>query len=251
MLGLLALAAAPAQAQTRPQRMPGFHPVEPAPSYVEADLIDRTNAFRAEHGLGALTENPVLTDEARAFADYLARTGEFAHTAGGRTSAERAEAAGYDYCELAENLAYEEDSGDFRGRDLAADLMRGWEASPGHRHNLLIPDVVEIGVGVARSPSRLPRYVAVQVVGRPAAMRYAFEVINRTSSPISYAFEGRTWRIQPRMTITHHTCAPGDLTFQAPGPAGRSAYAARPGEAYVLEWAPGEGLVVEIMRRRA
>ena len=236
------------QAQPR-HRLEGFRPVEPVEAWVEEDILDKTNAFRAEHGRGAVQENPVLAEDARAFAAYLARTGAFDHAADGRSPGQRAEAAGYDYCEVAENLAYAEDGAGFRGRDLTSDLMQGWEASPGHRRNLLDPDVVEIGVGVARAPGRMPRYIAVQEFGRPAAMRYAFEVTNRTGLAVSYAFEGRTWRIEPGMTITHRPCKPGDLVL--PGHPGGTAYTVRPGEVYVLERRSGAGLVVEIMRRGA
>jgi uncharacterized protein YkwD len=248
---LLMVAAVVGAAEAQPQRhrLEGFRPVEPVESWAEEDILDQTNAFRAEHGRGPVRENSILTEDARAFAAYLARTGGFDHEADGRTPGQRAEAAGYDYCEVAENLAYAEDAAAFRERDLATDLMRGWEASPGHRRNLLDPDVVEIGVGVARAPGRTPHYVAVQEFGRPAAMRYAFKVTNRTGLAVSYAFEGRTWRIEPGTTITHRPCAPGELVFQMR--TGRAAYPVGPDEVYVLERRPGAGLTVEIMRRRA
>jgi uncharacterized protein YkwD len=247
----LTVLAGAALAQVRPQlhpRMPGLQTPEPVESDVEADIIDRTNAFRAQQGQGGLQENPALTAEARDFAAYLARTGAFSHDADGRGPGLRAQRAGYDYCEVAENLAYEEDSAGFRGRDVAGDLMRGWERSEGHRRNLLDPSVVETGVGVARAPGRTPRYVAVQEFGRPASLRFAFEVTNRTGLRLSYAFEGRTRSIEPGMTVTHWPCGPASLRVRAPGPAGSAPIVVEPGKVYVLEPAPGFGVKIEVRR---
>ena len=212
-------------------------------------IVERTNRFRQDQKRDPLKTNEQLTATARDFAAWMAKNGKFAHDADGKQPWDRAKAHGYDYCEVAENLAYAEDGAGFRGRDLTSDLMQGWEASPGHRRNLLDPDVVEIGIGVARAPGRTPRYIAVQEFGRPAAMRYAFEVTNRTGLAVSYAFEGRTWRIEPGMTITHRPCKPGDLVL--PGHTGGTTYTVRPGEVYVLKRRSGAGLVVEIMRRGA
>jgi peptidylprolyl isomerase/FKBP-type peptidyl-prolyl cis-trans isomerase FklB len=215
LLAAGALGASAARSQIRTPQRPGFHPIEPVETEVEAQIIDQTNAFRSEHGRGPLTENPVLTAEARVFADYLVRTHAFAHDADGRSPHERAQAAGYDYCVVAENLAFEEDPNRFRDRDVASDLMRSWQASPGHRRNLLDPEVVELGVGVASSPGPTPRYVAVQEFGRPASMRFAFAVTNRTEYEASYTFEGRTRRLDPGTTITLWPCAPSTIAFLA------------------------------------
>ena len=243
------LAAGGAQAQIRPAPVPGFRPARPVETDVEAGIIDRTNAFRTEHGLSALTESAALTTEARAFAAYLARTGVMSHTADGRSSGDRASAAGYDYCEVTENLAFEEDARDFRGHDVAADLMHGWENSPDHRRNLLEPDVVEIGVGVARAPTHTPKYLAVQVFGRPASLRFLFRVTNRTTLQIRYSYEGRTQSIEPGVTITYRPCAPGLVAFEAAGPAGRAPYVVEPDALYVLVPDERGGVRVEIKRR--
>lgn len=250
-IATLVLLAGGAPAQVRPQlhpRMPGLQTLEPVEGDVEADIIDQTNAFRAEQGKGPLEESAVLTAEARDYAAYLARTGAFSHDADGRGPGVRAQRAGYDYCEVAENLAYEEDSAGFRGRDVAGDLMRGWERSADHRRNLLDSGVVETGVGVARAPGRTPRYVAVQEFGRPASLRFAVEVTNRTGLRLSYAFEGRTRSIEPGMTVTHWPCAPAALQVRAPGPAGMAPIVVEPGRVYVLEPARGYGVKIEVRR---
>lgn len=248
LAAVLAFGAGGARPQIRPAQRPDFHSIEPVETEVEAQIIEQANAFRAAHGLGPLTENPVLTAEARVFAAYLARTGAFSHEADGHTPRERAQGAGYASCELAENLAWEEDDADFRRRDLAADLMRSWEASPGHRRNLLLPDVVETGVGVARAPWPTPKYIAVQEFGRPDSLRFAFSVTNRSGSVVSYAFEGRRGVIEPDTTMTYWPCEQSTLELGARGLA-RSVLV-EPDASYVLERSRELGVTVETMRRR-
>jgi uncharacterized protein YkwD len=53
-------------------------------SQVERLIVEKTNQFRKEHGLGRLRRNQELAKAARSFADYLARTGKFSHTADGK-----------------------------------------------------------------------------------------------------------------------------------------------------------------------
>ena len=194
--------------------------------------------------------NPTLTSEARAFADYLVRTGKFSHTADGRDPGERAKAAGYDYCELAENLAYEADDSGFGDERLTHIFMSGWEASPGHRRNLLNSKVTQMGVGVARAPGQgaVQKYVAVQVFGRPESMRYSFQVENRSADPFSYEFDGVSRRVPRYSTMVETTCATGEIVFQLPDH-GPSRYAAEPGARYVVTAAP-DGVRLDITRPR-
>src|SRR5262245_66468796 len=85
----------------------------------EIAIVEMTNAFRKEQRLGALKPNAALTAAARAFADYLGRTGKFAHEADGREPHQRAEAQGYRYCLVAANLAFNLDRSGFEERQLA------------------------------------------------------------------------------------------------------------------------------------
>ena len=133
----------------------------------EIAIVEMTNAFRKENKLGALAPNKALAAAARAFADYLAKSGKFAHEADGRKPAARAEAQGYRYCTVAENLALNLDSRGFETRQLARNAVEGWKASPGHRANMLAPHVTEIGVAVVRAPDPDPKFISVQLFGRP------------------------------------------------------------------------------------
>jgi uncharacterized protein YkwD len=91
-----------------------------------------------------------------------------AHDADGRTPGERARRAGYDYCAIAENIAYQYGSAGFATEDLAQRFASGWQRSRAHRENLLDRDVLETAAAVARS-RRSGRYYAVQLFGRPSA----------------------------------------------------------------------------------
>src|SRR5207248_4440757 len=97
----------------------------------EIAIVELTNAFRSESKLGELKPNAALAAAARAFAEYLAKTGKFAHEADGRQPAQRAQAQGYRYCLIAENLAMNLDSRGFETRVLTRDAVEGWKSSPG------------------------------------------------------------------------------------------------------------------------
>ena len=219
----------------------------PAPptAEVEDHVAEAANAFRAEHGLGALSQNHLLAEEARGFAAYLATTGRFSHTADGREPGQRAKAAGYDYCVLAENIAFEEGSEGFEAGRLTRLFMTGWQASPGHRRNLLDPDVAETGVGVARAPGSGHRYLAVQVFGLPGSARYRFSVENRAEQPIGYTFDGEHRQLPARSTLVHDTCARGDIDFDREVRGEQTRFRVTPGATYVVSPA-GVGLRVRI-----
>ncbi|HEY5410619.1 MAG TPA: CAP domain-containing protein [Caulobacteraceae bacterium] len=223
----------------------------PAPStaQVETRIVQAANDFRAENRLPPLTPNPTLAAEARGFAAYLARTGVFSHTADGRDPGRRAQAAGYDYCDLAENLAYGTGGPGSEPDQLVRLFMAGWKASPGHRRNLLDPVAVETGVGVARAPGSPQTYVAVQEFGRPAALRYSFSIDNRSDQPVGYRFDGEHRRVPPHTTMTHSTCATDELVFDRDVAADARPYPVRPDTTYVVT--PAEfGMRIEIEEPR-
>ena len=148
----------------------------------EIAIVEMTNAFRKDNKLGALKPNAALTAAARAFADYLGKSGKFGHEADGRQPAQRAEAQGYRYCTVAENLALNLDSRGFETQQLAREATEGWKGSPGHRANMLRPHVTEIGVAVVRAPDRDPKFISVQLFGRPEALKVQFTIENQGGS---------------------------------------------------------------------
>ncbi len=199
---------------------------------VEELIVTLTNEFRAKHGRGKLTPDPELNEAARYFADYLARTDKFSHTADGKHPWERVSEAGYDYCIASENIAYVYRNRPFGTGELAAELMDQWKKSPPHRKNLLNPDLTEIGVGVARS-ARTGRYYAVQDFGRPRSLEIAFKIANRTDSTVKYEVDGKDFDLEPGYVMTLHRCRPPKLQFKGTESAGRT-YHPKKGSRYVV-----------------
>jgi uncharacterized protein YkwD len=190
----------------------------PGPDLARAEqvIVHETNQFRKEQGRGRLRINPKLSQAAREFARYLAKTGKFSHTADGKQPWERTAAQGYEDCIVAENIAWEYHPFGFGTRSLADALVKGWENSPEHRKNMLDPDLDEIGVGVAYSPDT-GRYYAVQDFGRPRSEQNVFALTNDTVSPVSYRVDGKDFTVQPRYTVTHTRCRPPTITVNLPG----------------------------------
>jgi Cysteine-rich secretory protein family len=213
----------------------------------ETAIVQMTNTFRAEHRLAGVTPNPLLAAAARAYAKVLAaRQGELSHTIDGTTPATRVNAAGYGYCQIGENLAVAYDSRGFTAGYYARLTLDGWKESPGHRRNLLMPEVTDIGVAVARSGANDPRYVAVQLFARPRALKYTFKIANRTTRTVDYTFAGEEHEVLPRQIITHTSCAAGDIAFKLEPASAGGRYEARDGRVYTLKPRPGGGVNVQV-----
>jgi uncharacterized protein YkwD len=105
-----------------------------------------TNAFRAKNGLAPLAVSPVLEAVAEVQGRDMAKRGFFGHKGSdGSTVGKRAKRKGYRYCVIAENIA--------KGQRSGAEVMASWIKSPGHRRNLLVKNMREIGV--IRAPGNL------------------------------------------------------------------------------------------------
>lgn len=183
----------------------------------EIVIVELTNAFRRSERLAEVRPNAELTRAAKLFAEYLAKTGRFAHEADGREPAERVVAAGYRYCMVSENLASNLDSRGFTTEGLAREAVDGWKGSPGHRKNMVEPHVTDIGVGVARAPTADPKFISVQLFGRPESLQYEFRVENRTGVTVTYTAADESHTIDPRVITTHTACTPGEITFERAG----------------------------------
>lgn len=202
-------------------------------------IIRRTNELRQEEGLSTVEVNPKLTDTAQGFANYMARTNKYGHTADGNQPAERAKKHAYDYCILSENIAYQYSSTELTTAALAQEFFDGWKRSPEHRKNMLNADVTETGVAVAQSVET-GYYYAVQMFGRPSSQRIEFQIANHSDATIQYAIGTRTFSLPPQYTRTHQRCGPAELTFQWPdGPdmapkQGRKTLQPNNGERYTI-----------------
>ena len=104
------------------------------PQAYAAELVVETNAARADEGLPALTVSECATTEATERADDLSGGKELEHAPLTPVIEACAPAA-----TAAENLA--------RAAATPHDVVEAWLDSPGHRANLLDPDLDEVGIG--------------------------------------------------------------------------------------------------------
>jgi uncharacterized protein YkwD len=107
----------------------------------EKAVLDLTNQERKRAKLAPLKSNQKLCWIARAHSQNMARRNIYSHVLDGKTPSDRARDVGYPEG-VAENA--------FRGPPTAADAMRGWMNSKGHRENILGAGFTEFGVGVAQ-----------------------------------------------------------------------------------------------------
>jgi hypothetical protein len=133
------------------------------------EVVRHTNEFRSAQGLPPLTTHPALDAAAQARALDMKTHGYFAHNNPdtGEGPAEAIEDAGYAARVSAENIA----KGHWRS---ARALVQGWIDSPGHRANILNPEVREIGVALVRDGGLSS--------GRPFAYHYAVQLFAKPLS---------------------------------------------------------------------
>lgn len=104
-----------------------------------AQVVDLTNAERAEAGCGPLSADTRLAAAAQGHAEDMSSQGYFDHVSrDGRRFDDRIGAQGHP-SPGGENIA--------RGQETAAEVVQGWMNSPGHRRNILDCDFAGIGVG--------------------------------------------------------------------------------------------------------
>jgi uncharacterized protein YkwD len=175
-------------------------------------IMEGTNRFRKQEDRGELKSQPQLVATARDFADFLARNDKFSHEADGSDPLERAKKHDYAPCIVAENIAYAYSSTGFESDDLARRFIESWKKSPGHRKNMLDPDLLEAGMAVAQSKES-GKYYAVQVFGRPRSAAIEFSVVNESDAEIEYRLGDENLSLEPRFTRTHERCLASELSF--------------------------------------
>jgi uncharacterized protein YkwD len=120
------------------------------PSSARSAIVDQTNAYRQEKGLAPLSESAAASQEAQAYATYLAETKKTGHRADGRGPFQRLRASGVKFCKFRGENWHESWTRPNRASPDAAmqAAMRFWKHSPGHERALRSAST-EIGVGVA------------------------------------------------------------------------------------------------------
>ncbi len=103
-------------------------------------VVELTNKERAKYGLQPVKLNLVLNQVALHHSQDMAMQDYFDHIAlDGSEPWDRMTREGYQYSVAAENIA--------AGFLTPETVVQAWMESPGHRANILAPDVEEIGVG--------------------------------------------------------------------------------------------------------
>jgi len=142
---VLGLACVPSRNASPPRPQPALPAQATAMSATEATIFGGINAERERRGLSPVTWNPLLDQAAKSQARSMAALRRMAHNlpeTATPTLVARVRAAGYEFRRVSENIAF--------GQRDAETVVQSWMNSPGHRANILDPNVSETGVGVTR-----------------------------------------------------------------------------------------------------
>jgi len=113
-------------------------------SVLENEVIKLVNEEREKYGLPALVKNQELCRIARMKAYDMIENNYFAHNSPIYGSPfNMMEHEGLNFSSAAENIGM--------GQRTAAEIMKSWMDSPGHRANILSKTVTNIGVGAAKA----------------------------------------------------------------------------------------------------
>lgn len=116
-------------------------------------IAARTNAARRQAGLPPVQANSLLADAAARHACDMARRGRMTHV--GSTSSgpgDRLRALGYRPAISAENIA--------AGPFSLEQVLHEWTISAGHRANMMLPQIRDVGIGQALAADGRTRYWA-------------------------------------------------------------------------------------------
>ena len=103
------------------------------------------NDYRKQKGLKPLKLNTELTEAAKAHSRDLAKWDRISHYGSdGSNPWDRVKRTGYKARLAAENVG--------TGQIDFKEVLRGWEESPGHNKNLLLPDAHDMGIALVQDP---------------------------------------------------------------------------------------------------
>lgn len=126
---------------------------------MQAELIDNLNAERAQRGLAPLRLSGTLDKIAQGHACDNANRLSISHVSSdGGHLVNRLRRGGYAFRTAAENTG--------RGFASGARAVEWWMHSPGHKKNMLIGQVREIGVGIAMSDAPDSKLHWIIVMGK-------------------------------------------------------------------------------------
>ena len=106
---------------------------------------DLINAYRKQKGLKPLKLNSALAEAAKAHSRDLAKWDRISlYGSDGSNPWDRVKRAGYNAKVAAENVG--------TGQASLEEVIKGWQASPGHNKNLLLADVEHMGIALVQDP---------------------------------------------------------------------------------------------------
>jgi uncharacterized protein YkwD len=121
-------------------------------SDLERYMLELVNEERTSHGLSALVLDKTLNASADAHSSWMLDNDVFSHTGvGNSTPTERMVAVGFDFSgswRTAENIAAQSERGEPGLFDDVYDLHLALMNSPGHRANILMPELEVVGIGI-------------------------------------------------------------------------------------------------------
>ncbi len=183
----------------------------------EADLANRVNILRSQHGLGAVATHPVLTAKAEAWAQHMADTGCLCHS-------NLPDGVTVGWRKLGENIG--------RGPDLGS-IHQALINSPPHYENMVDPAFHWIGVGIAYGGGQM--YVAEVFMDGDAppgpSPLLAFDSHGRG---IAARAQGGFWVLQGDGTVLSYEGAPAYGYPHFPGDYARDIAAMPDGNGYVI-----------------
>jgi uncharacterized protein YkwD len=118
------------------------------------------NAYRKSKGLKPLALNAQLSEAAKAHSADLAKWDRISHYGSdGSNPWDRVKRVGYHAKLAAEHVG--------TGQVTIEEVMKGWEASPGHNKNLLLADAKQMGIALVQDPKTEFKTFWTLVIGAP------------------------------------------------------------------------------------
>lgn len=166
--------------------------LQPSPKpTIQEQIVYLTNLERRKEGMVPLQKAEGLMKGAQNHAEDMSAQGYFSHKGkDGSSFSQRCQAAGYRGSPRGENIAM--------GAAGANQVVKMWMDSPGHRANILNPEITEIGIGFA--PRGAYAVMCLGVSENPLPVVIENEAFSASSSKVLVYLGGRNWVRQMRFS---------------------------------------------------